>query len=106
MPEENVIEFPQDAASEEAPIAPTRPPVTYHYAAFRVGKDGQTTWFDGVAGLNDVILTQEQYLGLKKLLAEHYDVPETNFVISSLNRLDTLQFEVPVIDQPQGEVTA
>lgn len=105
MPEENIIEFPE-AANEDAPIAPMRPPVTYHYAAFRVGKDGQTTWFDGIAGLNDVILSQEQYLGLKKLLAEHYDVPETNFVISSLTRLDTLQFEVPVAEAPKAEVTA
>lgn len=63
-------------------------PIPYHYSAFRANKDGQTTWFDGVVSLNVAILTQEQYLGLKKLIAEHYDIRESNLVISSLTRMD------------------
>lgn len=70
---------------------------TYHYAAFRINKDGQTVWFDGVVGLNVAILTQEHYLGLKKLIAEHYDVRESNLVITSLTRIDTVQFESPTV---------
>lgn len=102
--EENILEFPTEAANDPAPPAP---PVSYHYSAFRVGKDGQTTWFDGVVQLDGAILIQEHYLGLKKMLAEHYDIPESNFVVMSLTRLDTLQFEVPPMVAPTvEEITA
>ena len=90
--EDNLLNFPEAANDSATPVASL---ASYHYSAFRIGKDGQTTWFDGIAQLDGVILTQEDYLGLKKLLTEHYDIPESNFVISSLNRLDTLQLEVP-----------
>lgn len=64
-------------------------PVIYHYAAFRVNKEGQSAWFDGVVELNAEILSQDHYLALKKLLTSHYDIPETNFVITSLTQLGT-----------------
>lgn len=101
--EENILEFPQAAVNIPSP---PQPPLSYHYCAFRIGKDGSTTWFDGVVQLNVVILTQEHYLGLKKTLAEHYDVPESNFVISSLTRLDAPRFDASSVKLTAEEVTA
>lgn len=71
------------------------PTYTYHCAGFRVGKDGKSTWIDGVFHLDRAILDHSGYLGLKLKLSEHYDIPNTNIVLTSLSRLDTLKLEVP-----------
>lgn len=101
-PEDNVLDFPKVETQSEP--TPTVPPVSYHFAAFRVGADGKTTWFDGVVGLDGVILTQEHYQTLKKLLCQNYDIREDNFVITSLTRLDTMQFQlapIPAVTENQ-----
>lgn len=85
-PEDNVLNFPKKEARTDS--VPPLPPVSYHFAAFRVGQDGQTTWFDGIVGLDGVILTHDHYQSLKKLLCQNYDIREDNFVITSLTRLD------------------
>lgn len=84
-----------------------RPQLSYHFSGFCVGKNAEKTWIDGVIQLDVAILTQEHYLGLKKSLAERYHAAESNLIITSLNRLDTLQFESPSIAFAQmEEVTA
>lgn len=102
MPQEdNLIEFPTEKP-EQAQEPEKVSPFTYHYSAFRVTKQGETVWFDGIAGLDAPILNEQQYGGFKKLIAEHYDVPESNIVIVSLVRQNTLNFEIPVAPQAQG----
>lgn len=91
-PEDNVLNFPKKEARTDS--VPPLPPVSYHFAAFRVGQDGQTTWFDGIVGLDGVILTHDHYQSLKKLLCQNYDIREDNFVITSLTRLDDMQAEL------------
>lgn len=82
--EDNLIEFPtQSEPSLPAPIT-----TTYHYAGFRIAKSGQSTWFDGIVSLESPIVHQTQYENLKKLLAEHYDMPESNLIITNLAVID------------------
>lgn len=76
--DENIIEFPK---------APT-PSVTYHFAGFWTDLEGKQTWIDGIVDLIAPILYQTDYLGLKKMLSQSYDISEDNFVITSLNLLD------------------
>ena len=107
MPQEdNIIEFPTAEQAEVETLAKEAPaevvaPFTYHYSAFRVTKQGETVWFDGIAGLDAPILTQQHYGSFKKLIAEHYDVPESNLVVVSLVRQNTLNFEVPPVPEKE-----
>lgn len=90
MPEEdNIIEFPKATVSPLAMPTEDLQQVTYHYAGFRANKNGQSTWFDGIMSLDRLITEQTDYDSLKKIIAEHYDMPESNLVITSLAVLAT-----------------
>ena len=67
----------------------------YHYCAFMGLPDGRQMNWDGIATYNSLILTNEDYFGLKQLINKD-EAP--NIIISAL----TLLAETKVQEQENG----